>query len=299
MRPAAVGDWVAARLKARADRAGRLVAGQQALAGGHHGGGGGAQLLGVLAIVDRRSVGRAHHDGAAANDRWGRAKVERERGADEGEHDRANGEGTGITVDSTSCDRGRRVPGSLGHHWGEHGTANVVTADAACRPGAPPHRPHPRRSRRVRCQAPRCRPPPRGDRMLDSARVVACSSCGISMFRCKLRSSVYFPPVGAFLACFPRRAGGNQDGGSWRNAAWRLLSRGHERLGTRAARGTAHTPATAAPRHGVQLHGAGAARGRGRRPSRSDAIGCPRGARAGGSDRRGGAAALVLRVAAV
>ena len=216
MRPAAVGDWVAARLKARADRAGRLVAGQQALAGGHHGGGGGAQLLGVLAIVDRRSVGRAHHDGAAANDRWGRAKVERERGADEGEHDRANGEGTGITVDSTSCDRGRRVPGSLGHHWGEHGTANVVTADAACRPGAPPHRPHPRRSRRVRCQAPRCRPPPRGDRMLDSARVVACSSCGISMFRCKLRSSVYFPPVGAFLACFPRRAGGNQDGGSWR-----------------------------------------------------------------------------------
>ena len=90
MRPAAVGDWVAARLKARADRAGRLVAGQQALAGGHHGGGGGAQLLGVLAIVDRRSVGRAHHDGAAANDRRGRAKVERERGADEGEHDRAN-----------------------------------------------------------------------------------------------------------------------------------------------------------------------------------------------------------------
>ena len=185
MRPAAVGGWVAARLQARADRAGRLVAGQQALAGGHHGGGGGAQLLGVLAIVDRRSVGRAHHDGAAANDRRGRAKVERERGADEGEHDRANGEGTGITVDSTSCDRGRRVPGSLGHHWGEHGTANSsqLTPDAARRPGAPPHRPHPRRSRRVRCQAPRCRPPPRVDRMLDSARVVACSSCGITIWR--------------------------------------------------------------------------------------------------------------------
>ena len=103
MRPAVVDRWVAACLQARADRAGRLVAGQQALAGGHHGGGGGAQLLGVLAIVDRRSVGRAHCEGgAAANGRWGRAEVERERGADEGEHGRrTNGKkGTGITWDA-------------------------------------------------------------------------------------------------------------------------------------------------------------------------------------------------------
>ena len=87
MRPAAVGGWVAARLQARADRAGRLVAGQQALAGGNHGRGGGAELLGVLAIIDRRSVGRSHGEGGTAADDGGRrAEVEGERGADEGEH---------------------------------------------------------------------------------------------------------------------------------------------------------------------------------------------------------------------
>jgi len=78
---------VATRLKARADRAGRLVAGQQALAGGNHGRGGGAELLGVLAIIDRRSVGRSHGEGGTAADDGGRrAEVEGERGADEGEH---------------------------------------------------------------------------------------------------------------------------------------------------------------------------------------------------------------------
>ena len=87
-RSTAVANWVAARLQARADGAGRLVAGQQALAGGNHGRGGGAQLLGVLAIIDRRSVGRGHREGrtAAGNDRRLGADVEGERGANEGEH---------------------------------------------------------------------------------------------------------------------------------------------------------------------------------------------------------------------
>jgi len=73
---------------------------------------------------------------------------------------------------------------------------------------------------------------------------------------------------------------------------------GH-RLSTCAAHRPAHTPLATVPRRRV-LHGASAARGRGRRRSVGAAAARrQRGARAGGGDRRGGAAALVLRVAAV
>ena len=77
----------AVRLEARADRAGRLIAGQQALAGLDHRGGGRTELLRVLARVDRRRVRRRHDDGSVAAHRRGReARLEGEDGGRQGEH---------------------------------------------------------------------------------------------------------------------------------------------------------------------------------------------------------------------